>query len=306
LFGTLGRTRQRERIARIQLCSVYQRYLYHVQAISSTLFHTVISGIVLTQSYAIVTSYHTTQHLGRVQSSLPDYNPTCSRFLTARMIALAIRKHSTSLSRSEKKHMNCMQSVMYVQGDHHRAAATRRHCEFVAPYDEYHCRSCPVPQPHIVSATRGHERRRDAESCGFLDKVRALGLCEHILSCAERGDQQNRLHLRTMMSGEWCTRECNTLAIKTVINKEKPVQAFIQLLCDRTQTGREQMNGVAVRVWRQHRTVCVELWCVIGFVVEFLAEKTITFQRVTSTGQEPRNHVVLHHASLRYHVARRS
>jgi hypothetical protein len=59
------------------------------------------------------------------------------------------------------------------------------------------------------------------KSVDFFEKIRALGLCEHIISCAERGDQENRLHLQTMLSGEWCTRKCNTLAMKAVISKEK-------------------------------------------------------------------------------------
>jgi hypothetical protein len=55
----------------------------------------------------------------------------------------------------------------------------------------------------------------------FFEKIRSLGLSEHISSCAERGDQENRLHLQTMMSGEWCPRKCNTLAMKTIIAKQK-------------------------------------------------------------------------------------
>jgi hypothetical protein len=55
----------------------------------------------------------------------------------------------------------------------------------------------------------------------FLTKLKTLGISEHIICVAERGDQENRLHLQTMISGEWCTRKCNTAEMKKVINMEK-------------------------------------------------------------------------------------
>jgi hypothetical protein len=58
-------------------------------------------------------------------------------------------------------------------------------------------------------------------SVDFLEKLRAIGISEHIMCAAERGDQENRLHLQSMLSGEWCIRKCNTPAMKQVIQKEK-------------------------------------------------------------------------------------
>jgi hypothetical protein len=55
----------------------------------------------------------------------------------------------------------------------------------------------------------------------FLAKFKQLGISEHIICVAERGDQENRLHLQTMISGEWCTRKCNTAEMKKVVNMEK-------------------------------------------------------------------------------------
>jgi hypothetical protein len=36
----------------------------------------------------------------------------------------------------------------------------------------------------------------------LLAKFKQLGISEHIICVAERGDQENRLHLQTMISGE--------------------------------------------------------------------------------------------------------
>jgi hypothetical protein len=55
----------------------------------------------------------------------------------------------------------------------------------------------------------------------FLEKFKSLGISEHIISVAERGDQENHLHLQSMISGEWCTRKCNTAEMKKVVNMEK-------------------------------------------------------------------------------------
>jgi hypothetical protein len=55
----------------------------------------------------------------------------------------------------------------------------------------------------------------------FLEKFKTLGISEHIVSVAERGDQENHLHLQSMISGEWCTRKCNTAEMKKVVNMEK-------------------------------------------------------------------------------------
>ena len=38
---------------------------------------------------------------------------------------------------------------------------------------------------------------------------------------AESGDQEGRLHLQTMIPGDWSMRKCNTVVMKKVIDKQK-------------------------------------------------------------------------------------
>lgn len=54
----------------------------------------------------------------------------------------------------------------------------------------------------------------------FFTHLKTIGLSEHIISVAERGDQEDRLHLQTMISGDWSMRKCNTVEMKKVIDKQ--------------------------------------------------------------------------------------
>jgi hypothetical protein len=75
----------------------------------------------------------------------------------------------------------------------------------------------------LTLAVRGDDMTAEEfqRASEFLSKLHTLGISDHIMSCAERGDQENRLHLQSMLSGEWCTRKCNTNAMKIVIDTEK-------------------------------------------------------------------------------------
>ena len=58
----------------------------------------------------------------------------------------------------------------------------------------------------------------------FFEHLKYIGLSQHIISVAERGergDQEGRLHLQTMISGDWSTCKCNTVEMKKVIDKQK-------------------------------------------------------------------------------------
>lgn len=58
-------------------------------------------------------------------------------------------------------------------------------------------------------------------ACEFFDHIQSIGLTEHIICVAERGDQEERLHLQTMMSGDWSMRKCNTVEFKKIVDKQK-------------------------------------------------------------------------------------
>jgi hypothetical protein len=55
----------------------------------------------------------------------------------------------------------------------------------------------------------------------FFEKLSDCGLCANIMSVTERGDKEDRLHLQSMLSGEWSAHKATQPAMKKVIDGAK-------------------------------------------------------------------------------------
>jgi hypothetical protein len=109
--------------------------------------------------------------------------------------------------------MTCMMHLTLTQGD--IATALRGMLSRTSGVERY----CSLTLSVRNDDTNDDEIQR--ATAHFLAKCQQLGISEHIIHVAERGDQENRLHLQTMISGEWCTTKCNTAEMKKMVSMEK-------------------------------------------------------------------------------------